>query len=166
MDFCFLYVVNIRTVQTPSEAQVTVTFGPTSSILLPRAVAYAARYSSTCAEISAGVWRASFSLGSNPEPYARAHRLIGLVGTWKATEVEVSGSPEPLIPVQAMTECARGWLRRVGACRAAFPAGPWPKCEVCPLYDPGWAAESFTSPPFRSGGTPPGDRSRSSPRTD
>src|SRR5437870_10040157 len=72
-----------QVVQTPSEAQVTVTFGPTSSILLPRAVAYAARYSSDCAEISPGVWRASFSLGSDPEPSARAHRLIQIVGTWR-----------------------------------------------------------------------------------
>jgi len=138
--------------QTASESHLTVTFGPTSSILLPRAVAYAARYSSTFAEITPGVWRASFCLGLDPVPYARAHRLIGLVGTWKATEVEVSGSPEPLIPVLSMTECARGWLRRVGACRASFPSGPWPKCEICPLYDAGWAAESYTAPPFFAGG--------------
>jgi hypothetical protein len=141
-----------------SKLQVTVTFGPTSSLLLPRAVAHATRHSSTCAEISPGVWRASFDLGLDADPYARAHRLIQIVRSWKATEVEVSGSPEPLVPVLSMTECARGWLRRVGACRAAFPAGPLPKCEVCALYDPGWAAESYTStsPPFRSGATPPG----------
>jgi hypothetical protein len=55
-----------------------------------------------------------------------------------------------------MTECARGWLRRAGACRAPFPTGPWPKCELCPLYDAGWAAESYTVPPFFAGGTLPG----------
>lgn len=136
--------------------EISVTFGPTSSILLPRAISYATQHAGTCAEVSPGTWRASFSLGADPEPYARAHRLIQLVGTWKATEVQVSGSAEGLIHIQSMTECARGWLRRVGACRASFPTGPWPKCEICPLYDAGWAAESYTAPPFHSGEAPGG----------
>jgi hypothetical protein len=51
-----------------------------------------------------------------------------------------------------MTEYARGWRRRFGSSRAPFPAGPWPKCELCPLFDAGWAAESFSFPPFFSGG--------------
>src|SRR5207245_9509206 len=121
--------------QTASESHLTVTFGPTSSILPPPAVAYAARYSSTFAEITPGVWRASFCLGLDPVPYARAHRLIQIVGTWKATEVEVSGSPEPLVPVLSMTECARGWLRRVGGCRAALPSGAGSALERCPPCD-------------------------------
>ena len=47
-------------------------------------------------------------LGIYPGPYARAHRLIQIVGSWKATEMRVSGSPKPLVPVQSMIECARG----------------------------------------------------------
>ena len=75
-------------------------------------------------------------LGIYPGPYARAHLLIQIVGSWKATEMRVSGSPKPLVPVQSMIKCARGWLRRAGACRAAFPAGPWPKCELwCRRFD-------------------------------
>ena len=130
------------------------TFGPTPSPLLPRAVSYARTHATTWAEIAPGVHRAAFTLQGDPEPYGRAYRLLGMVGSWKATEVEVEGSPEPLTPVLAMAACARGWLRRMGACRAAFPAGPWPKCELCPLYDPGWAMESFAPPPFFSGDLP------------
>ena len=135
--------------------ELTVTFGPTPSPLRERAASYARQHASTCAEIAPGIWRASFSLGTDPGPYGRAFRLLSLVGPWRATEVEVGASPEALTPVLAMAECARGWLRRVGGCRAAFPVGPWPKCEVCPLYDPGWAAESFSSPPFSAGGIGP-----------
>ncbi|HEX9122280.1 MAG TPA: hypothetical protein VF984_02810 [Actinomycetota bacterium] len=107
-------------------------FGPTTSPLFGRAASYATAHATTSAEISPGVWRAAFTLGTDPEPYARAWRLLRLVGSWRGTEVEVSGSPEPLAPVQAMTACAREWLRKVGACRAPFPSGPWPKCERCP----------------------------------
>ncbi len=42
----------------------------------------------------------------------------------------------------------------MGAARAAFPTGPWPKCELCPLYDAGWAMESFSPPPFFGGDLP------------
>jgi len=126
--------------------ELIVTFGPTSSPLAGRAASYAARHATTSAELSPGTFRASFVLDSDPEPYGRAWRLLQLVGAWRGTEVEVEGSPEPTSPVDAMLGCARGWLRRMGACRASFPAGPWPKCECCPLYDAGWAAESFAPP--------------------
>jgi hypothetical protein len=135
-----------------SPIELTVTFGPSSSLLYPRAVASATQYAATAAEIAPGTWRASFSLGADPDPYARAHRLLQLVGSWKATEVQVAGSLESLLPALSMTECARGWLRRVGSCRAPFPVGPWPKCELCPLFEAGWAAESFSFPPYFSGG--------------
>jgi hypothetical protein len=147
-------MVMMRAMAPKAPVELTVTFGPTPSPLLRRAVAVA-RDATTWGEITPGVWRASFTLGLDPKPYARAWVLLRLVGTWKATEVQVAGSPEPLVPVVAMAQCAREWLRRAGACRAAFPAGPWPKCELCPLYDPGWAAESYASPPFFGGGMPP-----------
>src|SRR5438552_13802525 len=103
---------------------------------MPGARAYAARHASECAEISPECSGASLDMGIYPGPYARAHLLIQIVGSWKATEMRVSGSPKPLVPVQSMIKCARGWLRRAGACRAAFPAGPWPKCELwCRRFD-------------------------------
>jgi hypothetical protein len=123
--------------------ELVVSFGPTSSLLAPRAVAYARAHATTFARVAPRTWRAGFSLGTDPGPYGRCWRLLCLVGGWRGTEVEVQGSPEPLAPVLAMAACAREWLRRTGACRASFPSGPWPKCERCPLYDPGWAAESF-----------------------
>jgi len=130
------------------DLELVIGFGPSSSPLLGRAASYAARYASDAAELSPGVWRAAFSLGTDPEPYGRAWRLLGLVGPWRGTEVEVSGSPEPVGAVAAMVSCAREWLRSTGCCRAAFPSGPWPKCERCPLYDAAWAAESYASPSF------------------
>jgi hypothetical protein len=144
-------MVNMWAMAPRGQIELVVSFGPTSSPLFRRAAAYAARHASTWAELSPGTWRASFVLGQDPEPYGRAWRLLRLVGAWRATEVEVEGSPEPLAPVEAMVSCARAWLRRVGACRASFPSGPWPKCECCPLYDAGWAAESFSPPTFFSG---------------
>jgi hypothetical protein len=137
--------------------ELTVTFGPTPSPLLRRAASYAGQHATYAEQIEPGVWRAAFSLGSDPRPYGAAWRLLQLVAGWKATEVEVEGSPEPLGVVEAMASCARAWLRSAGACRAAFPSGPWAKCGLCPLYDPGWAAESFASPTFSSGWTLPFD---------
>ncbi len=126
--------------------QVVLTFGPTSSPLYDRAVSFARSRATEAAEIAPGVWRASFALGNDPGPYASAWRLLGLVGNWKGTQIDVGGSPEPLAPVQAMLTCARAWLRSMGCCRASFPSGPWPKCGLCPLYDEGWAVESFAPP--------------------
>ena len=150
-------MLNIPLIGAGGEIELTVTFGPSSSILLPRAIAYATRHARTSAEVSPGTWRAAFTLRDDPDPYAHALR------NWKATEVQIGGSLEPLFPALAMASCAREWLRRVGACRAAFPLGPWPKCELCPLYDAGWAAESYSSPPYLEGGMdsapdyPPGE---------
>ncbi|MGH2660196.1 MAG: hypothetical protein ACRDHS_11160 [Actinomycetota bacterium] len=41
-----------------------------------------------------------------------------------------------------MLACARDWLRFQGRCGAVFssPRGA-PRCRVCSLYDPGYAAE-------------------------
>jgi len=134
---------------TRGPVHLVLTFGPTSSPLFGRAVSLARTRATEAAEVSPRVWRASFTLQEDPHPYAWAWRLLGLVGGWRGTLLDVQGSPEPLHPVQAMLSCARGWLRQVGRCRAPFPAGPWPKCGLCPLYDEGWARESFASPgPF------------------
>src|SRR5438477_2547443 len=119
-------MVNIRAMAHPVSVEVTVTFGPTSSILLPRAVGYARAHATAWAEIAPGTWRASFALGNDPDPYARVNRLLHVVGSWKATEVQVAGSPEPLVPVLPLTECATAWLRRSAACPAPLPTGPWP----------------------------------------
>src|SRR5438105_1675356 len=130
---------------TGGEIELTITFGPSSSILLQRAIAYASCHANTAAEVASGTWRAAFTLGKDPEPFAYAHRLLALVGTWKATEVQVGGSLESVVPALAMASCARECLRRVGACRPAFPLGPWPECELCPLSDACWAAASYSS---------------------
>jgi hypothetical protein len=73
-------MLNMAPMDASAPLELTVTFGPTSSILLRRAVAEATRHATTCAEIAPGVWRASFALANDPQPYARAHRLIALTG--------------------------------------------------------------------------------------
>jgi hypothetical protein len=129
------------------EAVLTVTFGPTVALTLPRAIAYARQHAQDLTEVAPGVWRATFRLGTgDPEPYGRALRLIRMVYGWRSTDIEVQGSPEYTAVVTLMLDCARRWLRETGACRATFPGGPFSKCAVCPLYDPAWAAESWAQP--------------------
>jgi len=70
-----------------------------------------------------------------------------MVSGWKATTVEVDGSPEPRHVVLQMLHCARGWLRQAGGCRAIFASSRIPpKCRACPLYDPAWALEACATP--------------------
>jgi hypothetical protein len=129
------------------EAVLTVTFGPTQALTLPRAIAYAMQHAEDLTEVAAGVWRATLRLGTgDAEPYGRALRLICMVYGWRSTDVEVQGAPEYTAVVRIMLDCARRWLRGTGACRAIFPGGPFSKCTVCPLYDPGWAMESWARP--------------------
>jgi hypothetical protein len=96
------------------EIELTVTFGQSSSLLLGRAIAYATQHARNSAEVALGTWHAAFALGTDPNPYARARRLLELVGNWKAMEVQVGGSLESLAPALAMAPCASAWLRRVG----------------------------------------------------
>lgn len=63
--------------------ELIVTFVPTTSPLFRRAMSYAASHATTCAEVAPGSWRAGFSLGSDPEPYGRAWRLVHMVGSWR-----------------------------------------------------------------------------------
>src|SRR6266536_3102921 len=96
-------------------------------------------------------WRArpyaTFLLGLDELAYGRALQLLHMVYGWRATTVEVSGSPEYRQVILQMLHCARGWLRQVGSCRATFSRPRMPaKCRGCPLYDPGWALEACPRP--------------------
>ena len=72
--------------------------------------------------------------------------LVGMVSGWRATHLEVEGSPGRAPLVSSMLWCAGEWLVKKGRCGAAFHSGPWAKCRGCPLYDPEWALESWFEP--------------------
>ena len=129
------------------EVVLQVMFGPSKSPLASRAVSYARAHAKEAAEVSPGVWRASFRLGPDERTFGMASALLQMVLGWRSTTVEVEGSPEPPWVTRQMLHCAREWLRSTGACRAWFPTAlGWPKCHACPLYDAGWAAESALPP--------------------
>jgi hypothetical protein len=134
-----------------SEAVLTVTFGPSSTPTLPRALSYAREHADSISQVEQGVWRATFRLEKDEDRYGRAAQFLWMVSGWKSTYLEVDGSPENQFIARVMVDCARAWLRTAGACRASF-SGPLPsKCLPCPLYDPEWALESsstYTTPPM------------------
>ena len=130
------------------EAVLEVSFGPAPTSVLPRAVALAARHADHLEQIGENTWRATFRLGLDEQAYGRALQLVHMVQGWRATTLEVSGSPEDRQVIRQMLRCARGWLRSAGSCRATFARSRMPtKCRGCPLYDPEWALEACPSPP-------------------
>ena len=129
-----------------TETVLTVTFGPAAAPIFSRALAYAEEHADDLAEVAPGTFRATFILRREEARFGRALVLLGMVGGWRATTVEVAGSPELPLTAQDMAHCAREWLRRMGGCRQIL-VEPLPfKCRCCPLYDAGWAAECAPEP--------------------
>jgi len=132
----------------------TVTFGPASTPVFASAVAYAGTHAEKLEKVGSKTYRASFVLGTDPDIYGRSMDLVHMVYGWRATLIEVDGSPEMVRIARAMLFCAREWLRRSGRCAERFPNGPHPKCRGCPLYDPEWAPESFVRTAWTLGEAP------------
>jgi hypothetical protein len=129
------------------EVVLGVSFGPAATPVLERAVALAGEHAEDLERVGGKTWRATFRLGSGEGTYGRALQLVHMVYGWRATTMEVSGSPEHRAVIAQMLHCAREWLRSNGACRATFAGPRTPaKCRACPLYDPGWTLESFSRP--------------------
>jgi hypothetical protein len=124
----------------------TISFGPSSTPTLARAVSLARAHAEDVQE-KGGTWHATFHLGHHQAAYGWALQLLHMVAGWRSTTVQVGGSPEFRGTVQAMLHCAREWVRDTRACRATFPPGrPPAKCRPCPLYEKGWAVESWVTP--------------------
>ncbi len=64
------------------EVLLQITFGPSKSFVLPRAVSYASEHAKEVAEVHPGIWRASFSLFTDERAYAHALQLLGLPQVW------------------------------------------------------------------------------------
>jgi hypothetical protein len=121
---------------------VKVSFGPTSSAVRAHAASYAIEHAWATEELRSGVWEATFRIGVDERDYGELRHLLHLVGGWKTTRVEVTGSAEHGQTVMSMLDCAREWLRTEGRCGARFPSPRGaPKCRACPLYDAGYARE-------------------------
>ena len=128
------------------EVLLQITFGPSKSFLLPRALSYAREHAKEAVEVDPGIWRASFPLFTNERAYAHALQLLYMVQGWRASILQVNGDPEPRRIARQMLECARGWLITEHRCQAPLPPSGFAKCRICPLFDPEWAAESYARP--------------------
>jgi hypothetical protein len=62
------------------EVLLQITFGPSKSFVLPRAVSYASEHAKEVAEVHPGIWRASFSLFPTP----LGHRAVRRRGDGRA----------------------------------------------------------------------------------
>ncbi|HEX9236612.1 MAG TPA: hypothetical protein VF972_10080 [Actinomycetota bacterium] len=124
------------------EVRLTFVFGPSPTPVLPAALAYAGRHADDLQPDGPGSWRATFRLGNSPGRLGRALQLARMVLGWRATHVEVQGSPEDRQVVLSMLTCSKEWAMAGGACRASFGSRRPPKCRICPLYDPEWALEA------------------------
>ena len=128
-----------------------VSFGPAPTSVLPRAVALSARHADHLEQIGEKTWRATFRLGQDEEAYGRALQLVHMVQGWRATTLEVSGSPEDRQVIRQMLRCARGWLRSAGSCRATFapPPGRRPSAGAVPCTTPSgpWRPALVPLPP-------------------
>jgi hypothetical protein len=133
-----------------AERNLTVVFGPSRSKFFPKAVAYARAVATEVAEPEPGRYRAAFTLGADPDPYAHASALIERVRHWQGSEVYLG--PIPVSPVIAkdMGWCAGDQLRRHGTCRYRYFMGVPRRCPACPLYEPERAEREM-----RGEGAPP-----------
>src|SRR2546422_1034156 len=101
----------MRPMAARGEVRVRVSFGPTSSPVLPHAVNYAIEHALLAEELRSGVWEATFQIDQDERSYGHVRQLLFMVGGWKATRVEVNGSVETRHAVVSMLHCAREWLR-------------------------------------------------------
>lgn len=69
-------------------------------------------------------------------PYLGLGRLLGHVQKWQATEVCEQGEPASPFHAREMAWCAFSQLRLFGDCRWRFNLGIFPRCALCPLFDP------------------------------
>jgi hypothetical protein len=147
LDFTPQEELQMRPMAARGEAQVTVSFGPTSSPVLAHAISYAIEHADRTEQLRSGSWEATFRIGGDERSYGELRHLLYMVYGWRTTRVEVAGSPEERLAVISMLGCARDWLRTSGRCGARFPSARGARrCRVCPLYDAAYAGEFWVSP--------------------
>ncbi len=137
----------MRPVAARGEVRVTVSFGPTSSPVLPHAVTYAIEHAWRTEELRSGAWEATFRIESDERDFGELRHLLCMVRGWKTTRVEVNGSSQYRQTAISMLDCAGEWLRSKGRCGARFPSARGAsRCRICPLYDAAYAGEFWVPP--------------------
>jgi hypothetical protein len=118
------------------ERRVTVEFGPSRSKRFAKAVAEAQNGAGECSEPEPGRYRVGFDLATDPAAYSGLARLLERVRHWRATEVYQGNEPVSAFHAREMAWCASSQLKSFGDCRFRFAYGIFPRCSLCPLFDP------------------------------
>ena len=119
-----------------------VEFGPSRSKRFAKAVAAAQRGPGECVELEPGRYRVSFLLGTDAAVYRSLAYLLQGVRHWRATDVYQAAEPVSSYLAREMAWCASEQLGRFGDCRWSLSYGIPPRCSLCPLFDPKWAART------------------------
>ena len=75
-------------------------------------------------------------MDEDPAPYAGLARLLERVRGWRASEAYDQDGEVSLYHAKEMSWCASAQLNSFGACRFRFYYGVFPRCSLCPLFDP------------------------------
>jgi len=75
-------------------------------------------------------------LGEEAACYKSLARLLGWVRGWRASESYDQEGTLSLYHTREMAWCASSQLSSFGACRFRFSYGAFPRCSLCPLFDP------------------------------
>lgn len=118
------------------EHRLTVEFGPSRSKRFGKAVAEAQSGAGECSELEPGRFRVRFLLGEEAAAYAGLARLLERVRHWRTTDVSEDEELVSTFHAREMAWCADSQLRLFGACRFHFSYGVFPRCSLCPLFDP------------------------------
>ena len=119
-----------------AERLLTVEFGPSRSTRFKAAVAEALTGGGACSEIEAGRYQVSFGLDQDRAVYRGLARLLQRVRGWRASEVYEHGELVSAYHAREMAWCASEQLGWFGECRFRFFHGVYPRCALCPLFDP------------------------------
>ena len=115
----------------------TVTFGPASTPVFASAVAYAGTHAEKLEKVGSKTYRASFVLGTDPDIYGRSMDLVHMVYGWRATLIEVDGSPEMVRMARGHAVLRPGVAPKIGPVRGALPERPAPQVSRVPAVRPG-----------------------------
>jgi hypothetical protein len=94
-----------------AERNLNVVFGPSRSKFFPKAVSYARAVAKEVAEPEPGRYRAAFTLGADPDPYAHPSALIERVRHWQGSEVYLGpiDSPPSIRTIRPQSPRSSSW---------------------------------------------------------
>jgi hypothetical protein len=87
-------------------------------------------------ELEPGRYRVRFDLDKDAASYTSLARLLQRVRGWRASETFDQDGTLSLHHTREMAWCASAQLGSFGGCRFRFYYGAFPRCALCPLFDP------------------------------